>query len=76
MQWETLPRFDCVVCGKSAYPPRLSVIADMPISTLSAMRRPEQVQQCVWTKLRYSITSSASASSDGGTVRPSILAVW
>ena len=27
-------------------------------------------------QLRYSITSSAKASSEGGTVRPSILAVW
>jgi len=28
-QWATLPRFDCVVCGKSAYPQRLCVRADI-----------------------------------------------
>src|SRR5262249_40634826 len=44
-QWPTLPRFDRGVCGRSAYPPRLSVIADMPVRRASAKRRPEQVQQ-------------------------------
>jgi hypothetical protein len=29
MHYGTLPRFDCVVCGKSAYIPRLSVNADI-----------------------------------------------
>jgi hypothetical protein len=47
-------------------------IADMPASTLGANRRPEQVQQ---TEQVYSITSSALASSAGGTSRPSVLAV-
>src|SRR6185503_7855437 len=46
-------------------------------ATKSANRRPEQVQQIrlgtlPWT---YSITSSARASSVGGTSRPSVLAV-
>jgi hypothetical protein len=30
MQWRTLPRFDRVVCDKSAYLPKLSVNADIP----------------------------------------------
>ena len=40
-QWATLPRFDCVVRAKSAYPPRLCVRADIapvgsvPIGDLS-----------------------------------------
>jgi hypothetical protein len=50
MQWRTLPRFDCVVCGKSAHPPRLSVKADIPPLQLRANSRPEQVQQ---TKQAY-----------------------
>ena len=41
-------------------------------ATISANSRPEQVQQ---SKQAYSITSSAVASIDGGTVRPSIRAV-
>jgi hypothetical protein len=40
-----------------------------------ARSRPEQVQQCAQTNLRYSVTSSALASSVGGTVRPSIRAI-
>jgi hypothetical protein len=31
IEWPTLPRFDCVVCGKSAYSPILSVNADTPV---------------------------------------------
>ena len=45
MQWTTLPRFDCLVCGRSAYPPILSVIADMAARQPRAKRRPERVQQ-------------------------------
>jgi hypothetical protein len=41
--------------------------------SLCAKRRPEQVVQ---TEQAYSITSSVWASSVGGMVRPSILAVW
>ena len=33
------------LCGKSAYPPRFSVIADIPALTLSAITGCEQVQQ-------------------------------
>src|SRR3974390_409761 len=51
----------------SAYPPRFSVEADMAAWLLRAIWRPEQVQQ---TEQAYSITSSAVASSAGGTVRP------
>ena len=43
----------------------------MKLCRRSAKSRPEQVQQ----KLRYSMTSSAIAISDGGTSRPSALAV-
>src|SRR5262249_12817477 len=31
-----ISRFDCVVCGRSAYPPRLFVNADITALTLSA----------------------------------------
>jgi len=34
------------------------------------------VQQSAWTKLRYSITSSAATCSVTGTVRPSAFAVF
>jgi hypothetical protein len=47
MQWGTLPRFDCAVCGKSAYPPRLSFIADIPLQRPGANNGPEQVRQVV-----------------------------
>src|SRR3974390_2368130 len=57
---------------ESAYPPILSVNADIPAWRLSAKRRPEQVQQ---TEQAYSITSSAVASSVAGNSRPSALAV-
>jgi len=67
-----VPPVDVVGERWSAYPPRLSVNADMPALTLSAKTRREQVPQ----KETYSITSSAAASSLSGTVRPSILAVW
>ena len=40
-----------------------------------ATLRPEQVQQWAQQDCRYSITSSARASSIGGMVRPSALAV-
>ena len=43
--------------------------------TRCANWRPEQVQQFTWTKLRYSITSSAIARSLSGTLRLSALAV-
>jgi hypothetical protein len=41
----TLPRFNCEVCGKSAYPPRLSIIADMLAQRPSANTGSEHVQQ-------------------------------
>jgi hypothetical protein len=52
----TLPRFDCVVCGKSAYPPRLSLIADIPSQRLGAITGREQVQRNdvrAWTLLNH-----------------------
>ena len=55
----------------SAYPPILSVIADIGRQPGSAKTGREQLQQMA----SYSITSSASASSAGGTLRRSILAV-
>src|SRR5262249_17278815 len=45
-------------------------------ATKSANNDPEQVQQRVGSELRYSTTSSARASRDGGTARPSTLAVF
>jgi len=41
----TISRFDRVVCGKSAYPPILSMNADMRAQRLSAKTGPEQMQQ-------------------------------
>jgi len=52
--------------------PKSSVIADIAALTLCANSRPEQVQQ---TEFNYSITTSARASSSGGTSSPSALAV-
>jgi hypothetical protein len=51
----------------SAYPPRLSVKADLLAWQPNANWRPEQVQQSLRRKLRYSITSLARVSSVGGT---------
>jgi len=39
MQWGMLPRLDCVVSGRSAYPPILAVIADMPAWQPGAIAR-------------------------------------
>ena len=77
MQWGTLSRFDCSVCANSAYPPRLSVNADIPVRRPRAKSGCEQLQQtCHVGKPGYSITSSARASSVAGTWRPSALAVF
>src|SRR5262249_17217815 len=48
----TISRFNCMVCGRSAYPPTLSVIADVPARRPSATRRHMQCsklrgQNCV-----------------------------
>src|SRR5260370_29570130 len=75
-EWRMFIRFDCVVFGKSAYPPGLSVNADIPFRPPSAKTGREQMQQHAFVKVRpYSITSSARASSLSGTVRPSAFAV-
>jgi hypothetical protein len=55
--------------GTSAYPPRLAVKADIPDWQVRAKNGREQSQQTS----PYSITSSAVASSVGGTSRPSAL---
>ena len=57
--------------GTSAYPPRLAVKADIPDRQVRAITGREQMQQSQC----YSITSSARASSVGGTLRPSVFAV-
>jgi hypothetical protein len=56
----------------SALPARADVGADIVEPLVSANRRPEQVQQ---HNSGYSITSSAMASTPGGIVRSSALAV-
>jgi hypothetical protein len=56
----------------SASHPRATKSLRSSEMTLSAMSRPEQVQQ---SNIDYSITSSARASSIGGTVRPSAMTV-
>jgi hypothetical protein len=54
MQWGALPRFDRVVCGKSAYLPKLCVNADIP-SAASAFKRafgPSAATEPVLQRLR------------------------
>jgi hypothetical protein len=57
---------------RSAYPPKLSVKADIPARQPSANSGHERVQQ---TEQAYSITSFACASKLGGKVTPIALAV-
>src|SRR5262249_50021246 len=57
--------------GRSAYPSRLSLIADIRVRQPSANRRPEQMQQSVCRSQTYSITSSARPSTEAGSSRPS-----
>jgi hypothetical protein len=50
--------------------------SDIVRCPLSANNCPEQVQHWIHGRPVYSITSSAVASKVGGTVRPSMRAVW
>jgi len=56
-------------------PPILSVKADISVQRPGAKSSREQMQQITRAMRAYSITSSARASSVGGTSRPSALAV-
>jgi hypothetical protein len=57
--------------ARSAYPPIISVKADIPARQFSARSRLMRRSK----RHSYSIASSAMASNDGGTSRPSALAV-
>jgi hypothetical protein len=70
-QWHALPHRSISV----RFTPVSGIDSRSQALPSRAITGPEQVQQIAWTNRGYSMTSSARASSVGGTSRPSTLAV-
>src|SRR6516164_6891641 len=62
-RWATLPRFDCVICGKSAYPPRLCVRAD--IAPVGPLMHEKTLGRCPWLPSRRTVFPKAPAGTVG-----------